>query len=440
MRSNDQFRSDQILHCRQKTVRTCHRDTEYVTSDCDPHTRALIPPLHFSTTFERDAEGELSGGYMYSRLNNPTREYFEQAFTRLEKGGGESMAFSSGMQAASAVLQACPGAHVLLPDDLYHGVYLIIADVFAQWGMTMEKIDFTDHAALLSRLQSLQTTAADPGHQQGPRRLVLWMETPSNPLCKVTDVQAVSALARNLFPRPEQLTVVVDSTWATPYLLSPLQLGADFVLHSVTKYVAGHSDVLGGVVTASSCAVKRADAAQLEGRLDVLGTLRTVHQVGGGVCGPMEAWLAARGLRTLPLRLNHQCQSALRIAEGLEGLPWVSRVFYPGLVSHPQHALAAKQMRGRFGGMLSLLVRPRPDGAGSQDGGEEALRVSRQVRLFKPATSLGGTESLLEHRRSVEGAHPLSPPALLRLSVGLESADDLLEDLTQALRAAVGDA
>jgi cystathionine gamma-synthase len=197
-------------------------------------------------------------------------------------------------------------------------VYLVIADVFAQWGMTMEKVDFTDLVAVRARLQSLYATGNDDDQQgdtkrhrdgeQQHRRLVLWMETPSNPLCKVTDVEAVSSMARELFPSPEELTVVVDSTWATPYLLNPLQLGADFALHSITKYVAGHSDVLGGVVTASNAAVQRADQAEKDGRRDVLATLRTVNRVGGGVCGPLESWLAARGLRTLPLRLNHQCQ------------------------------------------------------------------------------------------------------------------------------------
>jgi cystathionine gamma-synthase len=310
-------------------------DTLYVSTEPNPHTGAISPSLEFSTTFERDKFGELSRGYNYSRLGNPTRREFENIFSKVEKGV-ESFAFSSGMQAGTAILMACPGSHVLLPDDLYHGIHVIAKDLLCDWGLTIEKVDMTNHFLVRERLTAAVSSISQQDGVALKKRVILWLETPSNPQCKVTDIQTLSELAHNLSDR---VVVAVDSTWATPYLLNPLALGADIVMHSLTKYIGGHSDVLGGVVTSS--------ARLHECCPDVSNRIRTFHQIGGGVCGPWEAWMAMRGLRTLPVRMRQHCSSALYLASQLEKHPCVERVFYPGLPSHPQHELAARQMGNR---------------------------------------------------------------------------------------------
>mmetsp|Transcript_14659 Transcript_14659/g.22125 ORF Transcript_14659/g.22125 Transcript_14659/m.22125 type:complete len:422 (+) Transcript_14659:45-1310(+) len=398
-----------VQYSRRLSLHGRGTDTAYVSCDSNPATGAISPPIDLSTTFERDINGEFSRGFNYSRLGNPTRCMFEKIFTELEFGK-ESLAFSSGMQAATALMLAMPKCHVLLPDDLYHGVYLVAKDLLSQWGMTMEKLDMTNHNLVKKRLE--YTAELD-----NTRPVLLWLETPSNPQCKVSDIASLVSMARNALC--DRVVVAVDSTWASPYLLNPLCLGADVVMHSLTKYVAGHSDVLGGVLTAGDT-----PAAST-----LLPRLRLTHQLGGGVLSAWDSWMAMRGVRTLPVRMRQHCAGASAVAAAMNSHPCVELVHYPGLPSHPQHDLATKQMRG-YGGMLSLLVRPACE---TSNGSMEALKVVRNVQLFKRATSLGGTESLIEHRRSVEGAYPVSPPNLLRISVGLEDPGDLIDDLSQSL-------
>jgi cystathionine gamma-synthase len=296
------------------------------------------------------------------------------------------------MAAATAILQAMlPGDHLILPDDVYHGIRLLVQDIFVPWGLDYSLVDLTNPEALEAALT--------------PRTRLVWIETPSNPLLKITDIQEVVRQART-----RNCRVVVDGAWTTPLLQLPLSLGADFVIHSVTKYLAGHSDVLGGAVIA------RKAGAFFE-------RIRQIQISAGAVMDPFGAWLALRGMRSLTARLQLQCRSARSIAEFLDQHPAVERVHFPGLKSHPGHPVAAKQMRD-FGGMLSFE-------AGSSAAA--ALSVAAATRIFKRATSLGGTESLIEHRASIEAPPTLTPLNLLRLSIGLEHVDDLLADLDQAL-------
>ena len=344
--------------------RECRLDTGYVQTRCDPATGAVVPPLHFSTTFERDENGELSRGYVYTRIGNPTRLELEETLTRLEKGS-ESFAFSSGMQAATSVLMSCPGCHVLLPDDLYHGVREIAESIFSMWGLTIERIDMTDNSIVESSLR------AACGQTDKP--VVVWLESPSNPQTKLSDIRHISHMAKSLIG-PERTIVVVDATWATPYLVNPLVLGADFVLHSLTKYIAGHSDVLGGAVTASTTAHTDTYAGQ------VVSRLRTMQRIGGGVLGPWECYMAMRGIRTLPVRMKQHCANAIQLAERLERHGCIEKVYYPGLPSHEQHALAKEQMQGGYGGMMSILVKQ-----GTAHSSAEALAVS--VSAMSPPPS-----------------------------------------------------
>lgn len=321
-------------------------DTLFASAGCnqtDKYTGAVTPPLLLSTTYERDENLELSRGFNYSRLGNPTRQLLEDALTEIE-GGMESFAFSSGMQGAMAVFSSCPHAHVLLPDDLYHGVYVLLSEVFQEWGMSFEKVDMINHNKVKERLEILRA-------ERNPKKVIMWIETPSNPTCKFADIEKLSTLARSIFTVPEQTMVIVDSTWATPYLLRPLALGADAVLHSTTKYISGHSDCLGGSITLGSTASAKA----LQNRL------RHVHQIGGGVLSPFDSWLTLRGLRTLPVRMKQHCDNAMIMAEYLKGHKAVQQVHYPGLVSHPQNKLATLHMGGRYGGMLSFLVKGTED-------------------------------------------------------------------------------
>jgi len=384
-----------------------HLTTKFAHAGCstsDPATGAVVPPIYLSSTFERDVHGELSRGYNYSRLGNPTRVLLEKTLADLE-GGTEGFAFSSGMQASLSTVLAYPNAHVILPDDLYHGVHVILKDIFAKWGGSYEQVDMTNTSSVLDRI----ATAA-----RADKRVLLWMETPSNPQCKITDIARLTSEASKLLP-PNRLCSLVDATWSTPYLLRPLTLGADAVLHSLTKYIGGHSDATGGAVITSSSAAGQSLAS----------SLRTVHQIGGGVCSPMDAYTFLRGLRTLHVRMDAHCASAMKLAVALEQLPIVEKVIYPGLKSHPQHDLATSQMAG-YGAMMSVLIKS------SDNSSDEALQIVKKVKLFKRATSLGGTESLIEHRRSVEGDVPVSPHNLLRLSVGLECVDDLVKDFANA--------
>jgi cystathionine gamma-synthase len=360
-------------------------------SGVDPATGALTPPIHLSTTFERGEDGEFPHGYIYTRSGNPNREALERSLAALE-GGAVAATFGSGSAATAAIFQAlAPGDHVIAPIDAYHGTATLLREVFAPWGLASSFVDMTDPAAVHGAVQ--------------PNTRLLWAETPSNPLLKVTDIARVAAIAHEA-----GALCAVDNTWASPVLQRPLALGADLVMHSTTKYLGGHSDVLGGAVV----------TRQAEGFFE---RVRLVQAAAGGVPSPFDCWLVLRGIRTLPLRVRAQSESAAAVARFLSTQPSVEMVHYPGLEWHPGHAVAARQM-AMFGGMLSFQVR----------GGEAAaMAVAAHVHLFTRATSLGGTESLIEHRASIEGPGTTTPDNLLRVSIGLEHVDDLIEDLAQAL-------
>jgi cystathionine gamma-synthase len=375
----------------------------------DPLTGAVSPPIYLSSTFERDENLELVRGYNYGRLGNPNRHHLEAKISQLE-GGVESFAFSSGMQGAFSLFMTCPGCHVILSDDLYHGVFVLLKEVLEKWGITYEKHDLANVKTFRERIESLNRGGIS-------RRVLVWAEVPTNPTCKIPDIPKLNKILKTLLP-PDKSLIVIDSTWATPFLIQPLKVGADVVLHSTTKYISGHSDCTGGTLTVGSSTSVQ----------ELLPLLRTVHQVGGGVLSPFDSWLTLRGLRTLGVRMKTHCENAMIVAEYLKGHKAVEHVYYPGLPSHPQHQLANSLFGGRFGGMLSFLVK------GEKDHLEvNALKVLKRVLLFKRATSLGGTESLIEHRATVEGIYGTTARNLLRVSVGLEDPGDLIADLEQAL-------
>jgi cystathionine gamma-synthase len=357
----------------------------------DSATGAVAPPIHLSTTFARDSDGTPLGGHTYIRESNPNQEQLEAALAPLE-GGETALVFASGMAAGIALFQALPpGSHVLLPDDAYYGFRVAAQEVFPNWGLTADRVDMADLGALAAAVR--------------PETRLVWIETPSNPLLKVVDVAAAAGIAH-----AAGALAVVDNTFASPALQRPLALGADVVHHSTTKYLGGHSDVMGG-------ALIFARRGELSERVDHL------RHVLGPVLAPFNAWLVLRGLRTLACRVGWQSGSALAVARALAAHPAVAQVHYPGLPAHPGHAIAARQMSS-FGAMVSFQA------AG---GREAALRAVARARLFTRATSLGGIESLIEHRASSEGPASLTPQDLVRLSIGLEHADDLIADLEQAL-------
>jgi cystathionine gamma-synthase len=366
----------------------------------DPTTGAVVVPVHLTSTYKQDGVGGLRGGYEYSRSGNPTRTALQEALAALEEGT-TGLAFASGLAAEDALLRTVctPGDHVVLPGDAYGGTFRLVSKVFSRWGVEHTPVDLNDLDALRAALR--------------PTTRVIWCETPTNPLLNVSDIAALAQVAHDA-----GVLLVVDNTFASPYLQQPLTLGADVVVHSTTKYLGGHSDVVGG-------ALVTADAG--------LGEQLAYHQNAmGAVAGPMDAWLVLRGLKTLGVRMDRHGQNAARIAEFLLGHPAVGDVLYPGLPEHRHHEIAAKQMSG-FGGMLSFRLR----------GGEQAaLRVCERTELFTLAESLGGVESLIEHPHRMTHASaagsPLEVPAdLVRLSVGIEDIEDLISDLDQAL-AAVG--
>ncbi|HVA57963.1 MAG: aminotransferase class I/II-fold pyridoxal phosphate-dependent enzyme [Gemmatimonadaceae bacterium] len=360
----------------------------------DPATGAVTPAIQLSTTFERAPDGGLPSGYLYTRNDNPNRHALETCLAALE-GGVDAACFASGSAAAMALCQALEtGARVVAPDDAYYGTIKLMRELFARWGLELTLVNMTDLAAVRRSVDS--------------RTRLLWVETPSNPLVRVVDITALAELGRAAGAH-----VVVDNTWATPVLQRPLELGAHIALHSATKYLGGHSDVLGGALV----------TAQADGFWE---RVRTVQATGGAVPSPFDCWLTLRGIRTLPWRMRAMTENAGRIAGWLAHQSAVSAVHYPGLPSHHAYALAARQMSAP-GAMLSFEV------AG---GREAAARVIGAVRLITRATSLGGTESLIEHRILVEPPDTKTPPGLLRLSVGLEHADDLIADLDAALTAA----
>jgi cystathionine gamma-synthase len=359
----------------------------------DPATGAVTMPIHLSTTFERSTTGEYPLGYSYSRDNNPNRQGLEVCLADLE-GGKQALAFASGLAVAAALVQGLePGDHILAPDDVYWGLRKVIGEVFGRFPIETTYVDMTD------------LNAVSDGIRPGTR--LIWVETPSNPLMKITDLAAIAGLARAAGP---QVLTVCDGTFATPVLQRPLDCGFDMVAHSTTKYIGGHSDVIGGAL------ITRHENYLFE-------RARKSQRYGGSVPSPFDCWLTLRGLDTLPYRVRAQSQHAMRVAQWLEKHPAVQQVHYPGLEEHPGHAIAARQMAA-FGGMLSFQVR------GSR---ETAMAVAAACRLFIRATSLGGAHSLIEHRASVEGPATRTPQNLLRLSIGLEHPDDLIEDLNQAL-------
>lgn len=358
----------------------------------DAATGALREPIHLATTFERGTDGRYPHGYFYSRSSNPNRNALERAVAALE-GGREAVAFASGSAATLAVFTlAAAGGRIVCSSDCYHGTAKQLREILPRWGATAEFVDTTDLEAVRRALE--------------PDATLLWVETPSNPLLRVSDLAALAELAH-----AHGALLGCDNTFASPVLQQPLALGADFVMHSTTKYLGGHSDVIGGIVVVREC------SAELEG-------LRHFQGTGGGVPSPFDCWLLLRSLATLPLRVRQQSANALDVARFLEGDRRVERVHYPGLERHPGHALAARQMHDGYGAVVSFQV---PGGA------TEALAVAGRVQLFTRATSLGGVESLIEHRASMEGPLSQTPPNLIRLSVGLEHPADLLADLAQAL-------
>jgi len=358
----------------------------------DPTTGAVAPPIYLSTTFERAADGTFPHGNLYSRNDNPNRHALETCLSTLE-GGASVVTFGSGVAAIAGVFQAVgAGKHVILPQESYSGTRALVRELAASWNMQTSLVDMTHLEQVRAAVQ--------------PNTRLILVETPSNPLLTITDIAAVAEIAHQA-----GALCAVDNTWATPILQRPLALGADIAIHATTKYFGGHSDVMGGAVILK-------DAGEIADRV------RRVQIVGGAVPSPFDCWLILRGAATLPLRMRAHSANAQRIAEFLAEQPQVETVYYPGLSTHPGHELAARQM-SLFGGMLSFQVR------GTQ---EATMRVAASVRLFTRATSLGGVESLIEHRASTEGPDTTTPQNLLRISVGLEHPDDLIADLSQALR------
>ncbi|RMF94109.1 MAG: aminotransferase class V-fold PLP-dependent enzyme [Nitrospinota bacterium] len=357
----------------------------------DPGTGAVTPPIHLSTTFEREADGSYPRGYLYIRNRNPNRDALEQCLAALEGGQGAA-AFSSGSAATMSVFQALsPGDHLLASVDVYYGTARLLQEMFVPWGIEVTFVDMTDPGQVEQALR--------------PNTRLFWVETPSNPLLKITDIARIAQIAHQAGAR-----CVCDNTWASPILQRPLDLGADLVVHATTKYLGGHGDVLGGAVIC-----KEED--------DFFQRIRQIQISGGAVPSPFDCWLVLRGIRTLPYRMRAHAENALKVAKFLHQHAQVEAVHYPGLPEHPGHAIATRQMR-LYGGMASFQVR---------GGRERAMEVAAKVRLFIRATSLGGPESLIEHRASIEGPGTRTPENLLRLSIGLEHPDDLIEDLAQAL-------
>ncbi|GAA4903296.1 cystathionine gamma-synthase [Streptomyces coeruleoprunus] len=362
----------------------------------DPLTGAVVPPIYQVSTYKQDGVGGLRGGYEYSRSANPTRTALEENLAALE-GGRRGLAFASGLAAEDCLLRTLlvPGDHVVIPNDAYGGTFRLFAKVVSRWGIEWSVADTSDPAAVRAAMTD--------------RTKVIWVETPSNPLLGITDIAAVADVARTAGAK-----LVVDNTFASPYLQQPLALGADVVVHSLTKYMGGHSDVVGGALVTAD---------------ETLGEELAYHQNAmGAVAGPFDSWIVLRGIKTLAVRMDRHSENASRVVDMLTGHPKVTQVLYPGLPEHPGHEVAAKQMRA-FGGMVSFRVA----------GGEEAaVEVCNRAKLFTLGESLGGVESLIEHpgrmtHASAAGSALEVPADLVRLSVGIENVDDLLADLRQAL-------
>jgi len=362
----------------------------------DPATGAVTAPIHLTTTFERGADGEYPRGFSYSREDNPNRRALEECLASLE-GGKQALCFSSGLAVANAVIQGLePGDHIVIADDVYWALRRVVHEVFGKFGLETSYVDMTSIDDLHAALK--------------PNTRLVWVETPSNPLMKVTDLTAIAAICRGA---SANIITVCDGTFATPVLQHPLDCGIDMVAHSTTKYIGGHSDVVGGAL------ITRNDNYLFE-------RARKSQRYGGSVPSPFDCWLTLRGVDTLPWRVRAQSANAMQIAEFLKAHPAVDVVHYPGLPEHPGHKIAARQMCA-FGGMMSFQVK---------GGREEAMGTVARCKLFIRATSLGGAHSLIEHRASIEGPQTKTPQSLIRMSIGLEHPDDLIEDLSRALHAA----
>jgi cystathionine gamma-synthase len=359
-------------------------------------TRDVTPAIHLSTTFEKAPDGSLPGGHLYSRPSNPNRDALERALATIEDGAA-ALAFSAGSAATLAVLQSlAPGDHVLAGSDVFYGTLILLKSLMSNWGLTHSQVNMQDLGAIEKAIT--------------PQTRLIWVETPSNPLLGISDIAAIVSLAKK-----NNILVACDNTVATSMNQRPLQLGADITMHSVTKYISGHSDVLGGALIFK-------ETGKETGAL--LEKISAIQHEGGSVPSPFEAWLTLRGMQTFPYRMRAHSENAQRVAEFLSRHPKIEAVHYPGLPSHPGHKVAARQMSA-FGGLLSMQVK---------GGQSQAFKVCGAVKIFTHATSLGGTHSFIEHRKSVEGVNSRTPENLLRLSVGLEHPDDLIEDLEQALR------
>lgn len=359
----------------------------------DKETGAVSMPIILSTTFERDTEGGFPEGRdIYSRASNPNRRALEAKLAALENGE-IAFAFASGQAATMSIFHLLePDAHIILPDDIYYGTKVILENLYKRWGLTYSSIDMSDIGKVKSAIQD--------------NTRLIWIESPSNPSLKLTDIQAVVELVEG-----KNILTACDNTWATPYFTRPLDLGVDMVMHSSTKYFGGHSDILGGCVILK----KEGDLSQ---------KIKDYQTLGGGVPSSFDCWLLYRSLSTFPIRMKVHAENAQKLAEYLEKHPKIEAVLYPGLKNNPHHKTAQKQMVGGFGGMLSILIK---------GGANETLKMASKLKMVKHATSLGGVETLVDHRQSAEGIHSVSPPNLLRISVGIENIEDIISDFEQAL-------
>jgi cystathionine gamma-synthase len=364
------------------------KSTEPHFADARPATMSI----HMASTYIRNEDGSYNHGLQYGRADNPNRALLEQSLAQLE-GGQCAFAFGSGMAAISAVFQCLqPGQQVILPNDIYFGAKKLLDEVYVPWGLKIVSVDMTNRKNVEQAIT--------------PDTQLIWLETPSNPLIQIVDLSDLIALAKS-----KGIMIAVDNTWPTPVLTRPIELGADLVIHSTTKYFGGHSDVIGGCVVVK----ENSDFAQ---------RLSHIQHLGGAVPSPFDCWLVARGIRTLSLRVRAQSDSAMKLAQYLSKHSMVKEVLYPGLPSHNGHKIAKKQMKGGFGAMLSVII---------EGDSNKSLEICNRLQYFTQATSLGGVESLVEHRRSVEGPMSNAPDNLLRVSVGLEHIDDLIADWEQAL-------
>ncbi|GBG27934.1 Cystathionine gamma-lyase [Hondaea fermentalgiana] len=378
--------------------------TTLAHAGCEPcaATGALSPPIQLASTYERAQNLSYPRGFSYSREKNPTRSRLEDALATAD-AGVDAAAFASGSAAANAVFQTLVGGHVVMPDDVYYGNRQLLHTVFGPWGLGTTTIDASN---LDEVRKAVKEAAAKVRDAQG--RVLLWLETPSNPNLKITDIRRACEIAHEY-----GAAVLVDATWFSPAVCRPIELGCDLVLHSVTKYIGGHSDLIGGAVVAGSTPL----ATELFARI------RSIQHYGGAVLAPFDCWLALRGMRSLAVRMAMHSRNGLAVAQFLDSHSAVTRVFYPGLESHPGHEIAKSQVKDNFGGMLSFLVATEQD----------AIKLTATMQLAKRGTSLGGTETLVEHRSSVEGPDSQTPKTLIRVSVGLEAAEDIISDFAQAL-------